>query len=263
MLSGFVFRYDLYGIVSHSGKSLLSGHYRAYVRVPSSSSSLTRCSLPVVQLHNIASSVVSYQTSQLLSHNNLHSVAGCSPGEEVIMTPESSDMSTARKASSSGRKSVRKKWGTSCPDAAKESLHTAWYQCNDNVVTALNAQQLLNLLKASGSNTPYILFYHKVTLSKDNLTDCSNRWQSLWRHGVVAFFHFENWCCLEILSLFVFSAEYKCAFYLKLDYLKQFDIWKETFEILSRTEFVCSWTEVNLVLRCQLFLCLLTFYNNY
>lgn len=176
MLTVFLPRYDLYGIVSHSGKSLVSGHYRAYVRVPPSSSLPTRCALPVVQLHDIASSAVGNQTSQLLSHRYSQSIIGCSPGEDVTMTPESSDMSRARKKTPS---SVGKKKRGTNSDAIKESLNTTWYQCNDDVVTALNTQQLMNLLKASGNNTPYMLFYHKVTLSKDNLTKCSNRWQSL------------------------------------------------------------------------------------
>lgn len=39
-----------------------------------------------------------------------------------------------------------------------------WYKCNDDVITELTKQQLASLLKSSGNITPYMLFYHKVSL---------------------------------------------------------------------------------------------------
>lgn len=39
-----------------------------------------------------------------------------------------------------------------------------WYKCNDDVITEMTKQQLSSLLKSSGNITPYMLFYHKVSL---------------------------------------------------------------------------------------------------
>lgn len=230
------YRYLLYGIVCHAGKSVVSGHYTSYVRVHPSGKTSSQCnnySLPRPHdkmLPNALSpndnSVVSRMSGDKqcdtdtsldtlgqvsdsvsyidrLSSKSSSFTNGCVTMHDISLLStlgsqsESRNSVTSELVSTSKGPAVdfgschsgqrlrkRKLWhGIQSIKCAESEVNTSthisgetdlafdsgddslWYKCNDDVITEMTKQQLSSLLTSSGNITPYMLFYHKVSLS--------------------------------------------------------------------------------------------------
>lgn len=161
-------RYRLYGIVTHSGLTLTSGHYLTYVRT----------------LPNQPAEAVSKQHSLLRNSNNQ-------------LRPSSEN---SVKQTNNTRPTTRRKTGvvTKLPSRFDDNVVTnisvkafeavgakkmkpdlvacllpskrfdcEWFECDDETIRVFDESEFVELLsEKSGSllGTPYLLFYHKSTM---------------------------------------------------------------------------------------------------
>ncbi|XP_033732900.1 LOW QUALITY PROTEIN: ubiquitin carboxyl-terminal hydrolase 1-like [Pecten maximus] len=119
-------RYMLYGLVTHAGVTLTSGHYLAYVRVLGSGP--TRLS-----------------------------------GMESTAKVTSKESSSVLKSPSGDTK--RSGLGTKYPSVPKQMYEEKWLECDDETIRMYSRQEFCDLLKGVGGlllGTPYVLFYHRV-----------------------------------------------------------------------------------------------------
>ena len=147
------FRYELYAVITHTGISISSGHYVAYVRMlpPSgrhggptegdtsmhSESESTNCG-PVISSQNAdypsGDADMADPNNNADTNNNIDVAPETAPDSRVMAPP----------GEQSGDQAVN------------------WYGCDDDVITVLTQDELESILAPSGGGSPYLLFYHKV-----------------------------------------------------------------------------------------------------
>lgn len=166
----FLNRYRLYGIVTHSGVTLTSGHYLAYVRA-----------LPSQPAENILG-----KQQTLLKEKDNKSTSKVT--EKPIQVTDSSIPATRRKMGIATKLPSRfnenviantkvKAFGAVAPKKVKPDIVSTllpskrfdceWFECDDETVRIFDESDFTELLsEKSGSllGTPYLLFYHKATI---------------------------------------------------------------------------------------------------
>jgi hypothetical protein len=122
-------RYELYAVISHVGLSLSSGHYTAFVRAPSDA-----------HVRNLASQAVACSSAgTTTSVQDPTTAAAKSRGElELELLPK-------------------------LTVSVDSFSHPVWYECDDDMITAMLQPELEKKLSSGGSTTPYMLFYRRVT----------------------------------------------------------------------------------------------------
>lgn len=158
-------RYRLYGVVTHSGYTLTSGHYLSYVRtLPNEPSE------PIsVKVENTAR-IKSEPKEEAQSPTN--KVMPSTRRKMGVMTklPSRFDSNIISDTKVKAFESVAaKKLKTDL--AAKlmptKRFNTEWFECDDETVRVFDESEFVDLLtETSGSllGTPYLLFYHKATM---------------------------------------------------------------------------------------------------
>lgn len=124
-------RYELYGVITHTGISVSSGHYVAYVKV---SNTKLRPKTPTNQTPAVA-----MDTDGLADPNNNADTNNNLSGSDLMPNQNEAPPSD---------------------DAA-----TTWLECDDDAVNVLTDTQFQEVLASSGSTTPYMLFYHSLSQS--------------------------------------------------------------------------------------------------
>ncbi|OWF40614.1 ubiquitin carboxyl-terminal hydrolase 1-like [Mizuhopecten yessoensis] len=122
-------RYMLYGLVTHAGVTMTSGHYLSYVRV----------------LGNGQPKLGASDSPSSCKDNNLSSRSGF-----------------FRSALGENKRSGL---GTKYPSVPKQMYEEQWLECDDETIRMYSKQEFCNLLKGEGGSllgTPYVLFYHRV-----------------------------------------------------------------------------------------------------
>lgn len=131
-------RYALYGLVTHAGATLTSGHYLAYVRVMGSGQSKLAGAEP--------------------SKGDARITNGSCNGHDL-----SSGSSKNVLRISGGNKNCG--LGNKYPSVPKELYREQWLECDDETVRMYSKTEFCDLLKGIGGSlmgTPYVLFYHRV-----------------------------------------------------------------------------------------------------
>lgn len=160
----------MYGIVTHSGVTLTSGHYLAYVRA-----------LPSQPAENML------DKQQTLLKDTDNNKTG-QVTEKSIQVTGSSVPSTRRKMGITTKLPQRfnenviantkvKAFGAVAPKKVKPDIVSTllpskrfdcqWFECDDETVRVFDESDFTKLLsEKSGSllGTPYLLFYHKATI---------------------------------------------------------------------------------------------------
>ena len=149
------FRYELYAVITHTGISISSGHYVAYVRTlpparqhggdTDGSTSLQPKSEMTKCMVSVSHSSVSYPSgdADMADPNN-----NADTNNNVDVVPD------AIVVAPSGDQSER---------PVDETVF--WYACDDDSITLLTQEEFDRILAPSGSGSPYLLFYHKMGLS--------------------------------------------------------------------------------------------------
>lgn len=165
-------RYILYGIVTHAGSSLTSGHYLTYAR-----------SLPNHSTHEVpVEASNSYrQTNFGTSNEKLENGSVPSMKKDDSTLPATRrKLGVQTKLPSRFNDSViantkvktLQSLGVKKPSLTEslvpsQSYNGEWFECNDESVRVFDEDEFVELLnEKSGSllGTPYLLFYHKATL---------------------------------------------------------------------------------------------------
>ncbi|XP_045209815.2 ubiquitin carboxyl-terminal hydrolase 1-like [Mercenaria mercenaria] len=164
-------RYRLYGIVTHSGVTLTSGHYLAYVR-----------SLPNQPTDNVPSRQQTLigitdneNKSSEISENLLNKMDKSMPatrrkmGVATKLPSRFSDNVIANTKVKAFESVAVKKMKPDLVATLLPSKHYdgEWFECDDETVRVFDESDFVELLsEKSGSllGTPYLLFYHKATM---------------------------------------------------------------------------------------------------
>ncbi|KAL4228527.1 universal stress protein [Mactra antiquata] len=162
-------RYMLYGIITHAGSSLTSGHYLSYVRSLPLKSEKTQTE-PTRSVVNIQpektkdndSSAINKQDSKMPATRRKLGVQTKLPArfnDSIIVDTKVKNM-----------KNVSENKLTEILESIlpAQKYEEMWFECNDESIRVFDEEEFLDLLdERSGSllGTPYLLFYHKSTLN--------------------------------------------------------------------------------------------------
>ncbi|KAH9515577.1 hypothetical protein Btru_011434 [Bulinus truncatus] len=147
-------RYSLYAVVTHSG-SILRGHYRAYVKVQKSVNPTVFANLWRRKCKTdppLDASVICEETSSTFGSSHIEKC-----------TPLSADQ--AFNGNHDG-------YSTNDSDCLKENCFSPtcfWLECDDECVRVLDEAEFISKLEEGEDGvllgTPYILFYHRLTVA--------------------------------------------------------------------------------------------------
>ncbi|WAR05574.1 CFA45-like protein [Mya arenaria] len=154
--------YKLYGIVTHSGASLTSGHYLAYVRaLPKTDRTLPL--YPDIKLEpNIEREKDATKTTDKFPMTRKKA------GVTTKLPARFTDNVIANtKVKAFEKIAPKKKVDLVDSLLPARAFSTEWFECDDETIRVFDQEDFLKLLSGdSGAllGTPYLLFYHKATL---------------------------------------------------------------------------------------------------
>lgn len=172
---------ELYAVVTHTGFSLSSGHYVAYILAPPDSPEvLARISATGDDNIN-ASSIDATGTTKTEIFNDKTD----KKNEQNTDIPESVGIGNNSEADPNNNADTNNNLDTATVspprppvldheaanmennsvDASPFEDGKCWFECDDDVVTVLSQKEFEQRLSPSGSATPYMLFYRKVQLA--------------------------------------------------------------------------------------------------
>ncbi|KAH3692685.1 ubiquitin carboxyl-terminal hydrolase 1-like [Dreissena polymorpha] len=159
--------YKLYGIVTHSGASLTSGHYLSYVRaLPSKTkTSKNNCESVKVIHGNIITVMDKPDTSVCLKGAMTRKKAGVTTKLPARFT----DNVVTNTKVKAFENIVPKKTKINVEETLvpTPAFSSEWFECDDETIRVFDSQEFEELLSGNSGallGTPYILFYHKATL---------------------------------------------------------------------------------------------------
>jgi len=161
----------LYGIVTHSGASLTSGHYLAYVRSMPSKTEKTLSIYPDIT-PDLANQPKQGDTQENIGKNVVASdnapVTRKKTGVPTKLPSRFTENIIANTKVKAFENVAPKKMKIDLADSLKpaRAFSTEWFECDDETVRVFEGQEFLKLLSGDTGallGTPYLLFYHKAT----------------------------------------------------------------------------------------------------
>lgn len=169
----FHFRYKLYGIITHSGVSLTSGHYLSYVRsLPPSAQAAQGFLKPQRPVETLQGELMSRLDNDINQNAGGTSKSGTVTRKKAGVATKlparyAEDVVTITKVKAF--ETVAKKTKVDFTEQIMPVKHSTadWFECDDETVRVFDESEFADLLSGkSGAllGTPYLLFYHKATL---------------------------------------------------------------------------------------------------
>ncbi|CAL1541019.1 unnamed protein product [Lymnaea stagnalis] len=183
-------RYSLFAIVTHSGMSVLHGHYRSYVKIqplvsPEVFANLCKMTLksepvmgdvqgvlPDSKIHPPETDTTSHSPRRTNANFNKH--IKNERKQEVKLEESDALLSSGSGETSSAEqlKGVSNSRDTQSPGANDLSSQAGWdcfwLECDDECIRVLEEEEFMEKLEERDGalmGTPYILFYHKMVLT--------------------------------------------------------------------------------------------------
>ncbi|XP_060572800.1 ubiquitin carboxyl-terminal hydrolase 1-like isoform X2 [Ruditapes philippinarum] len=166
-------RYRLYGVVTHSGVTLTSGHYLAYVRAlpnhPTDNSHRKQQNCHIDTNYNNQLGEISQKENSVNKSDNSMPATRRKMGVATKLPSRFDDNVIANTKVKAFQSVAVKKIK---PDLVASLLPSKqydeeWFECDDETVRVFDEPDFVELLsEKSGSllGTPYLLFYHKATM---------------------------------------------------------------------------------------------------
>ena len=88
-----------------------------------------------------------------------------SPGTEPMLADPNNNADTNNNLATSAALPERavKKVGAKKKKDRDATMKTAWYECDDDIITLLTEEEFDDILSPTGTGSPYLLFYKALT----------------------------------------------------------------------------------------------------
>ncbi|XP_005111004.1 uncharacterized protein LOC101856225 [Aplysia californica] len=159
-------QYSLFAVVTHSGLSILHGHYRAYVRVQPGVSPRVLRGLHRATVKEESETKDVFSEEKVETHRfsrekiSQHADWLCSQNDSVSLVVEDDSSQSNR------RRSLTKSSGDDDDGSLSGGdMSCLWLECDDECVRVLEEDEFesrLNETDGALMGTPYVLFYHKL-----------------------------------------------------------------------------------------------------